>query len=258
MRVTTLGVVAIAVSVHLGYAVAPLAQEKVEPIRTGSSQEKKVVVVTQTAPRADPTADLAGMRGITDGALAGVLDGLISWDAGFRDAGDAGDPGGPGNYGDTGETGGPGGIDQDTWDQSGLGDELGDFNDYGSDQERQDAVDALAWEQSGAAEATGKSWDDFDNDEERNAALEEQAEEQKKNEEDTSSGEKKDDESTEDGEQEGEQDSDSGADEIVGKQFPITQTGHMQLQSHRPAMDQVSARTQVRRTLAQMLLDKGR
>ena len=36
-------------------------------------------------------------------------------------------------------------------------------------------------------------WDDFDNDEERNAALEEQAEEQKKNEEDTSSGEKKDD-----------------------------------------------------------------
>jgi hypothetical protein len=187
-----------------------------------------------------------------------VLEGLISWDTGYGDFGEGSDVGGAGDYGGAGETGRPGGIDEDTWERSGVGDELGDYGDYGSDQERQDAIDALAWDQSGAADATGKKWSDFDNDEERAAALNEAGEKQKEGEEDTSSGETADDGSTEDGsEHEGEEESDSSGEGIVGKQFPLTQTGHLQLQTHHPMTVQVSARTQVREMLAQMLLDNG-
>lgn len=268
MRVSTLRVLVVLVSVQVGIAAVLLAQEKVQTLQKGPTQEEKIVVVTQTGSQADLAGDLADMRGITDGALAGVLEGLISWDTGYGDVGEGSDVGGAGDYGGIGETGGPGGIDEGTWDQSGLGDELGDFNDYGSDQERQDAIDALAWEQSGAADATGKSWSDFDNDEERAAALEKAGKKQKESEEDTSSGEKADDgstgsEKTDDGttkdgsEQEGEEDTDSSGEGIVGKQFPFTQTGHIQLQTHHPMTVQVSARTQVRTMLAQMLLDNG-
>ncbi len=264
MRVSTLRVVAVLASMQMGIAAGLLAQEKVQPVQKGPIQEEKLVV-TQVAPQ----ADLAGMRGITDGALAGVLENLISWDTGYGDAGEGSDVGGAGDYGGVGETGGPGGIDEGTWDQSGLGDELGDYGDYGSDQERQDAIDALAWEQSGAADATGKSWGDFDNDEERAAALQEAGDKQKESEEDTSSGEKADDgssqsEKADDGstedasEQEGEEESDSSGEGIVGKQFPLTQTGDVQLQTHHLTTVQVSARTQVRKMLAQMLLDNGR
>ncbi len=263
MKVSALRVVAVLVSVQMGVSAVLLAQEKVQPVQKGPTQEQKIVV-TQIAPQ----ADLAGMRGITDGALAGVLEGLISWDAGYGDAAEGGDVGGAGDYGGMGETGGPGGIDEDTWDKSGLGDELGDYDDYGSDQDRQDAIDALAWEQSGAADATGKSWSDFDNDDERAAALQEAGEKQKEGEEGTSSSEKTDEGSTESekkdegsteeaGEQEGEEESDSSGEGIVGKQFPLTQTGHVQLQTHHPTMVQVSARTQVRKILAEMLLDNG-
>ena len=268
MRVSTLRVLAVLVSVQMGIAAVLLAQEKVQSTQKGPIQEEKPVVMTQTGPQADLSGDLANMSGITDSALAGVLEGLISWDTGYGDAGEGSDFGGVDDYGGTGETGGPGGIDEDTWDQSGLGDELGDFDDYGSDQERQDAIDALAWEQSGAADATGKSWSDFDTDEERAAALTEAGEKQKESEEDSSSGEKADestesekadDGSTEEGgEQEGEEESDSSSEGIVGKQFPLTQTGHVQLQTHHPMTVQVSARTQVRKMLAQMLLDNGR
>jgi hypothetical protein len=264
MRVSTFRVVAVLVSVQMGVAAGLLAQEKVQPVQKGPKQEKKLVV-TQVAPQ----ADLAGMTGITDGALAGVLENLISWDTGYGDAAEGSDVGGAGDYGGTGDPGGPGGIDEDTWDQSGLGDELGDYDDYGSDQDRQDAIDALAWEQSGAADATGKSWGDFDNDEERAAALEQAGEEQKDDKEDTSSDEQADDGSTEseqadDGstedasEQEGEEEESSSGEDIVGKQFPLTQVGDVQVQTHHLTTVQISARTQVRKMLAQMLLDSER
>ena len=156
MRMSTLRVLTVLASVQMGIAAVLPAQQKVQPVQKSSIQEKKVVV-TQTAPQPDLAGDLAAMRGITDGALAGVLEGLISWDTGYGNVGEGSDVGGAGDYGGAGDTGRTDGIDEDSWDQSGLGDELGDFDDYGSDQERQDAIDALAWEQSGAADATGKS-----------------------------------------------------------------------------------------------------
>ncbi|MCP4899911.1 MAG: hypothetical protein GY906_23330 [bacterium] len=245
MRVSIVRVLVVLVVLSIGVAAEAQVQQK------SPTQEKKVAVVQvnpQLQEQSNLVGDLASMKGITEGALAGVLDGLISWDTDFGESAGDGHAGETGGYGGYGEGGPSGGIDQDTWNQSGLGDELGDYNDYGSDQERQDAIDKLAWEQSGAADSTGKDWDDFDNDAERAEALEKEAEKQEKGDGDSS-----DDESTK--KEEDKDDSDSEG--IIGKQFPLTQPVVTQMQVQGLGADQISARTQVRIMLAQLLRDKN-
>ncbi len=68
-------------------------------------------------------------------------------------------------------------IDAEVWDMSGLGDELGDYDDYADDDERADAIGALEWEQSGLADELG-DYDDYADADERQDAVDDLEESQ--------------------------------------------------------------------------------
>ena len=241
MQMSTVHVFTILTLLFTGMTAESQTQQKKRVVQTIQQKQEQAILV----------ADLAASKGITEGALAGILEGLISWDTGYGES----EGGSLGDYSDDGSSGRASGVDADTWEQSGLGDELGDFNDYGSDQERQDAIDALAWEQSGAADLTGKDWNDFENDEEREKALKEAEENQKTEKEESSD----DDETSEQESTESEQDqSDSDSEGIIGKQFPVNQPALHQMQVQHMGAVQVSARTQVRTMLVQLLHTKTR
>ena len=130
-------------------------------------------------------------------------------------------------------------LTEEEWDRCGLDDEVGDYDDFDSDGERDDAVSDWAareeWNQSGLADELG-DYDDYPDDEARDEAVEDLIEKQQRGEDKDDSGDNSENGGGTNGEEGGNGSGSGGEDEesssgIIGDDQPILGGGYAERSS---------------------------